>query len=150
MGAAGVWLTDRVMSPHVGVGDLGWTMGLAGVGFGIVAVAVTAGGLRALPVSESGVAASMVNTARELGAVTGVAVLGSIVNGQLTVALMQRLIKIGVHPHGDQMCGRLGLRIGHVHVPAHCPGVPDEVLNPRNTWADPEAYDEAARDLRDG
>ncbi len=96
MAAAGVWLTDRAMSPHVGVGDLGWTMGLAGVGFGVVAVAVTAGGLRALPVSESGVAASMVNTARELGAVTGVAVLGSIVNGQLTVALMDRLVKIGV------------------------------------------------------
>lgn len=94
--AAGVWLTDQVISPHVGVTELGGAMGLAGVGFGVVAVAVTAGGLRALPESESGVAASMVNTARELGAVTGVAILGSIVNGQLTVALMQRLIAIGV------------------------------------------------------
>jgi MFS family permease len=94
--AAGVWLTDQVISPHVGVTELGATMGLAGVGFGVVAVAVTSNGLRALPESESGVAASMVNTARELGAVTGVAVLGSIVNGQLTVALMRRLIAIGV------------------------------------------------------
>ena len=34
-----------------------------------------------------------------------------------------------------------------VHVPVSCPGVPAEVLNPRNTWAEPEAYDEAARDL---
>ena len=94
--AAGVWLTDRVISPHVGVTELGATMGLAGVGFGVVAVAVTSQGLRALPESESGVAASMVNTARELGAVTGVAVLGSIVNGQLTGALMRRLVEIGV------------------------------------------------------
>ena len=38
----------------------------------------------------------------------------------------------------------LGLRI-----PASCPGVPDEVLNPRNTWSDPDAYDEAAVRLRD-
>jgi phosphoenolpyruvate carboxykinase (ATP) len=32
-------------------------------------------------------------------------------------------------------------------VPDHCPGVADEVLRPRSTWADPGAYDAAARDL---
>jgi phosphoenolpyruvate carboxykinase (ATP) len=34
-----------------------------------------------------------------------------------------------------------------VHVPVDCPGVPSEVLQPRNTWADKEAYDRQARDL---
>jgi phosphoenolpyruvate carboxykinase (ATP) len=34
-----------------------------------------------------------------------------------------------------------------VHVPVMCPGVPDEVLQPRNTWADKDAYDRQARDL---
>jgi len=34
-----------------------------------------------------------------------------------------------------------------VAVPESCPGVPSEVLNPRNTWKDPEAYDEQARKL---
>jgi phosphoenolpyruvate carboxykinase (ATP) len=32
-------------------------------------------------------------------------------------------------------------------VPASCPGVPDEVLVPRNTWSDPGAYDEQAQKL---
>jgi phosphoenolpyruvate carboxykinase (ATP) len=34
-----------------------------------------------------------------------------------------------------------------VHVPVSCPGVPSEVLQPRNTWADKEAYDRQAADL---
>ncbi|HEY0407059.1 MAG TPA: phosphoenolpyruvate carboxykinase [Pyrinomonadaceae bacterium] len=32
-------------------------------------------------------------------------------------------------------------------IPVSCPGVPVEVLTPRNTWQDPEAYDAKARDL---
>jgi phosphoenolpyruvate carboxykinase (ATP) len=35
--------------------------------------------------------------------------------------------------------------IFRVAVPVRVPGVPDEVLIPRTTWADPSAYDEAAR-----
>jgi len=34
-----------------------------------------------------------------------------------------------------------------LHIPVHVPGVPDEVLNPRNTWSDPAAYDAKAADL---
>jgi phosphoenolpyruvate carboxykinase (ATP) len=32
-------------------------------------------------------------------------------------------------------------------VPKICPNVPAEVLNPKNTWSDPEAYDIQARKL---
>ncbi len=32
-------------------------------------------------------------------------------------------------------------------IPTTCPGVPDEVLNPRNTWQDPVAYDTQAQKL---
>lgn len=96
LAAAGVWLTDAVISPNVGVASLGWTMGLAGIGFGIIVVPVNAIALSSLPASSSGMASSMVNTSRELGAVAGVAILGSIVNGQLTVNLTQRLVQLGI------------------------------------------------------
>lgn len=38
----------------------------------------------------------------------------------------------------------LGLKM-----PISCPGVDDTILNPRNTWADPEAYDVAALKLKE-
>jgi phosphoenolpyruvate carboxykinase (ATP) len=34
-----------------------------------------------------------------------------------------------------------------VEVPTEVPGVPSEVLRPRDTWADKEAYDAKAREL---
>jgi phosphoenolpyruvate carboxykinase (ATP) len=34
-----------------------------------------------------------------------------------------------------------------LHVPSDCAGVPSDVLTPRETWADKEAYDQTARDL---
>jgi phosphoenolpyruvate carboxykinase (ATP) len=34
-----------------------------------------------------------------------------------------------------------------IAVPLSCPGVPDEIMNPRNTWTDKAAYDRKAREL---
>lgn len=38
-------------------------------------------------------------------------------------------------------------RFFNLRVPQSCPGVPAEILDPRQTWADPEAYDRKAREL---
>jgi phosphoenolpyruvate carboxykinase (ATP) len=35
----------------------------------------------------------------------------------------------------------------NVDVPQSCPEVPDEIMNPRDTWADKKAYDETAGKL---
>ena len=34
-----------------------------------------------------------------------------------------------------------------VQAPTSCPGVPKEILNPRNTWSDKDAYDQKAAHL---
>jgi phosphoenolpyruvate carboxykinase (ATP) len=34
-----------------------------------------------------------------------------------------------------------------VTMPVSCPGVPSDILNPRNTWRDKDAYDHRANDL---
>ncbi len=39
--------------------------------------------------------------------------------------------------------------IFNLHVPLTCPGVPAEVLDPKGTWSEPEAYDKQARELAD-
>ena len=37
--------------------------------------------------------------------------------------------------------------IFNLAMPKYCPGVPDEILNPRNTWTDKDAYDSQANKL---
>jgi phosphoenolpyruvate carboxykinase (ATP) len=37
--------------------------------------------------------------------------------------------------------------IFELQIPASCPGIPTEMLVPRNTWSDKEAYDRTARKL---
>jgi EmrB/QacA subfamily drug resistance transporter len=68
-------------------GVLALALALAGLGFGITVVPLTSAVLSHVPAKHSGMAASATNTARQLGAVVGVAVLGAIVNAHLTAAV---------------------------------------------------------------
>ncbi len=96
LAGAGILLTDWVLTPTSGLSTLGWSLPLAGIGFGIVVVPVTSAALSSIPAEHSGMAASMTNTSRELGAVAGVAVLGSLVNGVLVTDLVHRLNALGI------------------------------------------------------
>jgi len=91
---AGILVTNAMLTAHSGIGLFGWSLVLVGAGLGVVMVAVTSSVLDVVPAVRSGMAASAVNTSRQLGAVAGVAVLGSVVNGQLVANLQRRLSAI--------------------------------------------------------
>jgi len=92
----GLLLVDRQLSVTTSIGGLAWPLAIAGVGFGIALVTMTASVLAIVPPAQSGMAASTVNTSRELGGVFGVAVLGAVVNAQLTSGLTEKLVKLGI------------------------------------------------------
>ena len=98
LAAAGIFATSATLGPHSGIGTLGWTLPIAGLGFGIALVPVTSAALTVVPPQRSGMAASATNTSRELGAVIGVAVLGAVVDSKLTGQLAVRLESLGIPP----------------------------------------------------
>ena len=59
------------------------------------------------------------------------AIIDAINNGEL----------LKIETHKDKLFG--------FEIPTACPGVPSEILNPRNTWEDKAAYDATARKLAD-
>jgi hypothetical protein len=69
---------------------------VTGVGIGATVVPITSAALSAVPPERSGMAASVANTSREVGAVLGVAVLGALVNSQLHTDLTSRLRQLGI------------------------------------------------------
>jgi EmrB/QacA subfamily drug resistance transporter len=92
----GLLLVDRQLTVTTSIGDLTWPLAIAGVGFGIALVTMTASVLAIVPPEQSGMAASTVNTSRELGGVFGVAVLGAVVNAQLTTGLNEKLVRLRI------------------------------------------------------
>ncbi len=65
---------------------------------------------------------------------------------RMDIKLTRTLVKAAM----DGALSRVEYRedpIFHVQIPQGCPGVPAGILNPRDTWRDPAAYDERARRL---
>ncbi len=89
--AAGLLLTNVVINPSPAYLPLAAALGLAGVGIGTCVVPVTSSVLGVVPAERSGMAASATNTSREFGAVTGIAILGAVVNAELRSGLVSRM-----------------------------------------------------------
>src|SRR6478752_6986964 len=96
LAGVGLLLVDRQLTATTSVSALTWPLAIAGLGFGIALVTMTQSVLTLVPPEQSGMAASTVNTSRELGGVFGVAVLGAVVNAQLTSGLDEKLAKLHI------------------------------------------------------
>jgi EmrB/QacA subfamily drug resistance transporter len=94
--AAGLVLTALAISPHPSYVPLAAALALCGIGVGSTVVPATSSALSAVPAERSGMAASTTNTSREIGAVTGVAVLGALVNAQLHSDIVSRMQALGI------------------------------------------------------
>jgi EmrB/QacA subfamily drug resistance transporter len=125
LAAVGIGVATHLISPQVSLPTLGWALTIAGVGFGVLLVPVTSTSLAVVRPEHSGMAASVTNTSREMGAVFGVAVLGSIVNSKLTGQLAARLKALGIPPNLQSLVihavdgGGGGLNSGVAHSAEH-------------------------------
>jgi EmrB/QacA subfamily drug resistance transporter len=99
--AGGLLLTTATLSTRPQYAALAGALALTGIGIGATVVPITSSALGAVPPEHSGMAASATNTSREIGAVTGVAILGALVNAQLKSDLTSRLGHLGI-PRGFQ------------------------------------------------
>ncbi|HWA65274.1 MAG TPA: MFS transporter [Mycobacteriales bacterium] len=93
---SGIAISEPLLSTHPSFGALTASLGLTGLGMGLAMVPVTVLVLDVVPPEHSGMAASATNTARQLGVVFGVAILGGLVNHRLTADLRQRLSELHI------------------------------------------------------
>ncbi|WP_143304984.1 phosphoenolpyruvate carboxykinase (ATP) [Chitinophaga vietnamensis] len=68
------------------------------------------------------------------------------VGNRIKLSYTRAMIAAALHGQLDHVPYRIAPVFGFT-VPESCPGVPAEILDPRNTWADKAAYDAKARDL---
>ena len=120
--AAGLCLSDANLSPHPHYLPLLAALALTGIGIGATVVPITSSALSAVPPERSGMAASFTNTSREVGAVTGVAVLGALVNGQLSSSISSQLRALGL-PASIQSVVINGVETGQVPASGNASGV---------------------------
>src|SRR5262249_25524121 len=111
--AAGLLWTNEVINPSPAYLPLAAALALTGIGIGTCVVPITSSVLTAVPPERSGMAASSTNTSREVGAVTGVAILGALVIGRLQAALVHRLTELGL-PRSIQSIVINGVLTGQV------------------------------------
>lgn len=89
-------------------------------------------------INETDVNVWMVNTGWSGGAYgVGSRMKLAYTRAMITAALEGKLDSVGYEAHP----------VFGMMMPTDCPGVPTEILNPRNTWADKEAYDAQAKHL---
>jgi hypothetical protein len=82
---------------------------LAGIGLGITSTGLSSAALAAVEPARAGMAAGMVNTLRQVGTATGVAVLGALYASRVTTATLHALAGL---PAPTGAAGRLATAVG--------------------------------------
>jgi EmrB/QacA subfamily drug resistance transporter len=123
LAGVGLLLVDQQLTVNTSVLALTWPLAIAGLGFGIALVTMTAAVLTLVPPEESGMAASTVNTSREIGGVFGVAVLGAVVNAQLTTGLTEKLVRLGIPANFREIVIQFVTTGGNITTAENSPGV---------------------------
>jgi DHA2 family methylenomycin A resistance protein-like MFS transporter len=96
--ATSVLLLGWALSPDLGAVPLGLLLAAVGVGLGLTGAPVVAASLDAVASERRGLAAGMVNAAREVGGVIAIGGLGAVVVSRLAADLTSRLVALGVTP----------------------------------------------------
>jgi DHA2 family methylenomycin A resistance protein-like MFS transporter len=73
----------------------GWLMPLMGTGFGMTIASTSIAVMEAVPGPRAGAASATLNTLREVGGVTGVAVMGAVLTARFAASLRERLPATG-------------------------------------------------------
>lgn len=94
--AGGILLTRDNLAGTPSFWPLAAALAVAGLGIGLAVVPLTSAVLTGVPAEHSGMAAAATNTMRQIGAVVGVAALGSLVNAHLHTDLTNRLTDLDV------------------------------------------------------
>jgi EmrB/QacA subfamily drug resistance transporter len=94
--AVGLLVSAPLVTANPDYAALSAALALAGAGIGITVVPVTTAVLDTVPSQRSGMAASAVNTSREIGAVAGASILGALVFSQLNSSLSTNLANLAV------------------------------------------------------
>jgi EmrB/QacA subfamily drug resistance transporter len=113
---AGLLVTNAFVSPNPDYPGLIVSLALVGIGIGVTVVPVTTSVLSAVPADRSGMAASAANTSREIGAVTGVAILGALVSSRLVAGVTATLKGMGLAPFISYVVN--GIETGKTPTPA--------------------------------
>jgi hypothetical protein len=96
---------------------------LAGIGLGVTSTALASAALSAVEPAHAGMAAGLVNTLRQVGTATGVAVLGALYASRVTTATLHALAGLpappdAVHRLASAVGSGAGTRVAAVVPPA--------------------------------
>ncbi len=91
--AVGLW-TLSLLHPGTPYSDIWWRQVIAGFGFGLVLSPISAAALAAVEPARAGLASSVTNTARQIGSVISIALLGALLTTRMHAHALASLVAL--------------------------------------------------------